>query len=265
MLGPAPVTHLSRLTGWLTGHWPDARPAWLPRWPRQCAVCRSWDEASLCPACITRFAAPQVRCPRCALLKADGNPQAPCTACSQEPPPFDLCIAALDYSAPWTELIARFKFRGDVALAEALAQRVVAAVQQSCPGTGQPDLRAGAGLPGLVLPVPIAAARLRERGYNQSWELARRVARELGLHADSSLLLRTGHLPRQVGKDRSERLRNVRHAFAVDPLRRSELHGRRVAVVDDVMTTGATAWELARTLKQAGASAVEIWTLARTA
>ena len=114
------------------------------------------------------------------------------------------------------------------------------------------------------MPVPLAPARLRARGYNQAWELARRVASALGIAADPSLLLRLRETVHQLALPPLARAGNVAGAFAVEPRRRGELAGRHVAIVDDVMTTGSTAAEIARVLRQAGASTIEIWVLART-
>ena len=124
--------------------------------------------------------------------------------------------------------------------------------------------RAGWPLPQLVLPVPLSAARLAERGYNQAWELAKRAAAALGLAADATLLQRPLDSAHQATLDRRARQQNLRTAFMVDPRRRARLQGLRVALVDDVMTTGATAHEAALVLLRAGATAVDIWVLART-
>jgi ComF family protein len=114
------------------------------------------------------------------------------------------------------------------------------------------------------VPVPLSDARLRERGYNQAWELARRIARRTGTRAEASLLLRIRDTPHQLDLPPDARAGNVRGAFAIEPRRLGELRGRRVAVVDDVMTTGSTAGEIARVLKLAGAARVEVWVVART-
>jgi ComF family protein len=110
----------------------------------------------------------------------------------------------------------------------------------------------------------MSARRLTERGYNQAWELARRLAAALSLPASASLLLRPADAAQQIELGRTERLRNLRNAFMVDPARRATLRGRRVALVDDVMTTGATAHAAAEALLRAGAAAVDVWILART-
>src|SRR4029079_13030320 len=107
--------------------------------------------------------------------------------------------------------------------------------------------------PSLVLPLPLAPTRLRARGYNQAWEIARRVARLLGIDADPSLVLRLRETVQQHTLAPLARAGNVAGAFAVEPRRRSEVAGRTFAIVDDVMTTASTAAEGARGLKTAGA------------
>jgi ComF family protein len=217
----------------------------------QCEVCRQWTEAALCGDCIGRFAATVARCGRCGLRL--GLPAPACGDCLRDMPPFEHTVCAADYAFPWDGLIAAFKFHGRAELAATLAQRLLTAVRV-----------AAIPLPQLVVPVPLAPARLAERGYNQAWELARRLAPALGVAAQSGLLWRPADTAHQVELDRTERQHNLRNAFMVDPRRRSELLGRRVALVDDVMTTGATAREAASALLRGGAAAVDVWVVART-
>jgi ComF family protein len=229
----------------------DAFAAPLRRLPSQCAVCRGWSRQRLCEACTERYAARRPRCRRCAIGVPAAVPV--CGACLTQAPPFDRTIAAVDYAHPWDELVRRFKFDACLDLADVLAQRLLDAVRRS-----------DAPRPDWLLPVPVAAGRLRERGYNQAWELARRVARGLPCATDARLLLRMKDTPHQLALPPGERAANVRGAFALEPRRRAEVAGRGVAVLDDVMTTGATASEIARTLLQAGAHSVQVWVLART-
>ncbi|MGY4827890.1 phosphoribosyltransferase family protein [Sphaerotilaceae bacterium SBD11-9] len=219
--------------------------------PSLCAVCRSWGEHTLCAACTARFAQPVPRCERCA-LQVPGGVRV-CGACLTAPPLFDGALAAVDYAHPWSTLITQFKFHEALDLAPALSALLASAQRRS--GTPPPP---------LVLPVPLSSQRLRERGFNQAWEITRRLAPALQVAADAGLLLRVKDSPHQLALPPEQRAANVRHAFAVEPLRLAELKGRAVAVVDDVMTTGATFGEIARVLKQAGASRVETWALART-
>ena len=205
----------------------------------------------MCNACAGRFAAQVPRCVRCALQVPVGVRH--CGACLVDPPAFDAALAGVDYAHPWSELITQFKFHAALDLAQALATLLLTAQQ-----------RAGAAAPDLLLPVPLSAQRLRERGFNQAWELTRRLARTLHLQANAQLLLRMQDSPHQLALPPEQRAANVRGVFAVEPLRRAELKGRSVAVIDDVMTTGATFGEIARVLKQAGAVRVEAWALART-
>lgn len=205
----------------------------------------------LCGSCVARFAPAVARCARCGQRSA--LPVAACGACIAEPPPFDACVVACDYAFPWDHLVADFKFNGHVELATGLATRLAQAVQASA-----------ARLPDLVLPVPLAPRRLAERGYNQAWELARRVARGVGCAADARLLERPIDGAHQAQLPRSARLTNLRGAFLVAPRRRAELQGRHVALVDDVMTSGATLSEAATALRRAGAARVDAWVLTRT-
>ncbi len=231
---------------------PRPGPSRLPGWPSLCAVCRGWGEARICARCIGRFAPISLRCPRCALPVP--SRVALCGACIAAPPPFDAALARVDYGFPWDRLVAAFKFHAALDLASALAELVAAA---------RPDGEApAAGL--RLVPVPLDARRLRERGFNQAWELARRVARRLRLDADPALVLRIRETPHQLALPPEERADNVRGAFAIEPRRRGEIRGARFAVVDDVMTTGSTLAEIARVLKDAGAAHVSAWVLART-
>lgn len=220
--------------------------------PGLCEVCRRWCRRGLCDDCRDRFAAPRPRCRRCALPVGPGVAQ--CGGCLREPPPFEHAVCAVDYAFPWDRLIADLKYRDRPERATLLAELMLAAVRADTTGT-RPD---------AVLPVPLAPARLADRGCNQAWELARRLARGLGLPAASDWLLRPLDTPQQAVLSRPERLANLRAAFCIDPRRRPALAGRRVALVDDVLTTGATLGAATRELLRAGAAAVDVWVLART-
>ena len=223
----------------------------LQRVPSQCAVCRGWDALAVCASCTARFAQPVPRCKQCALQVPQGVRA--CGACVLKPPAFDGALAGVDYAHPWSALITQFKFHQALDLAPVFSSLLRAAQQRS-----------RSTLPQVLLPVPLSPERLRERGFNQAWELARRLARALNVQADAQLLLRVKDSPHQLALPPEQRAANVRGVFAVEPLRRAELSGRSVAVVDDVMTTSATFAEIAGVLKQAGASRVEAWALART-
>jgi len=219
--------------------------------PTQCAVCHDWGSDRVCAPCRRRFVELAPRCDGCALRLSGG--QSRCGACMREPPPFRSVLAAVDYGHPWDRLIGAFKFHAALDLAPALAR----CLADAWSARGLPH-------PGLLLPVPLSGQRLKERGYNQAWEIARRLARPLRCPADARLLLRIKDTPHQLALAPQRREANVRGAFAVEPLRRAELRGRSVTLVDDVMTTSATAAEVARVLLQAGAAEVDVWVVART-
>jgi ComF family protein len=219
--------------------------------PTQCAICRGWGDDRICSACRRQFGAHVARCERCALRVPDSV--AVCGACLRSPPLYDSALAALDYAHPWDNLIGPFKFHAALDLAPALARCLSDAwALRQLPH------------PGLLLPVPLSAERQRERGYNQSWEIVRRLARTLACPADAGLLLRIKDTKHQLALPVERRAANVHGAFAVEPTRRAELRGRKVTLVDDVLTTGATAAELTAVLRQAGAAEVHLWVLART-
>ena len=223
--------------------------SWLDRLPSQCSVCRSWPARPICDACVARFAPPALRCRSCALPVADGVTR--CGECLLHPPPLDACVAACSYVWPWPDCIAQFKFRGEAGWAASLAT-----LMRSAPWA-EPVLERC----DRVLPMPLAPLRLRERGFNQALELARRLAPE---KTDATLLLRMHETPAQSGLARAERLRNLRGVFALEPLRASVVSGRRIVLVDDVMTSGASLFAAAEVLRTAGAAHIAAIVFART-
>ena len=166
------------------------------------------------------------------------------------------CVAGADYAAPWDGLITAFKFQQRVELAAALSQLIEQAVRRAWSDD--------AARPALLLPVPLSRERLRERGYNQAWELARRLGRRLHVEATPNWLQRGRDTAHQIGMTRHEREHNLRDAFWVEPRARAALQGRHVVLVDDVLTTGATAHAAALVLVRAGAARVDVWVVART-
>jgi ComF family protein len=204
-----------------------------------CFLCRGASEALLCAGCSADLPAlPSPRCPRCALPSPAGQT---CGRCLAHPPAYDETIAALAYGFPVDALVQALKFRGELALAPLLGERLASVLPPE-----RPD---------LIVPVPLSARRLRSRGFNQALEIARSLgAVEIGL------LGRPADTAPQFDLPWDERQRNVRGAFSA----RRRVDGVTIAVVDDVMTTGATLDEIARTLKAAGARRVVNWIVART-
>lgn len=227
---------------------------WHPRQllhglPSRCAICQTWPQAPICEACIGRFAQPLKRCSTCALPLSLATSL--CGHCQLSRPPLDLCLSATAYAWPWVDLIARFKFRE-----QAGWDRPLATLMQSTP-LAEDALHAA----DWVLPIPLSAQRLSERGYNQAWLLARLLSPG---KAHAQWLLRTRDTPSQRSLPRAERLANLEGAFAVAPEREAQLTGKRVLLVDDVMTSGASLHTAARVLRQAGVVHISALVLART-
>lgn len=225
-------------------------------WPGQCELCRRWTQGRLCTDCAPPAQA--LRCASCGLRlqAAAGTPDTlRCGTCLAHPLPFRRCLCAVDYLPPWDRLIVAFKYHGALDLAPALAQRLGDALDAGRGGVAGTRVD-------LVLPMPLSTTRLAERGYNQAWELARRVARRLGVPARADVLARPLDRAPQAGLDRAARRRNLQGAFAVP--HSAALAGRHLALVDDVLTTGATAAEATQALLAAGAASVDVWVLART-
>jgi ComF family protein len=217
--------------------------------PGQCAVCRAWPAQPVCEACVARFAQPRPRCRRCALPVPESVSE--CGRCLAAPPPLDACHAAVSYEYPWSALVAQYKFGGQAGWAHGFAT-----LMRSAPWV-EPAVEAA----DLVLPMPLSRERLAERGFNQALLLARALAAR---KTDSALLLRVRHTPAQTALDRQGRLGNVAGAFAVEPLRAAQLKGKRVVLIDDVMTSGASLFTAAQALRQAGAAHITGLVLART-
>ena len=218
-------------------------------WPGRCLLCDARGAAGqdLCVACAAALPWARLACPRCALpLSA---PARACGACLRKAPLLDAAHAAFAYRPPLDRLLPRLKFHGDLAAGRLLARAMAVAL-------------ADVARPQAVLPVPLARARLRQRGYDQALELARPLARSLGLCLLPDGLHRTRDTEPQSRLDATGRRRNLRGAFAATP--GVELPGH-VALVDDVMTTGATLHAAALALRRAGVSRVDAWVCARVA
>lgn len=210
-----------------------------------CVLCGARTRDGLiCAACdadLPRL--PAGRCPQCALPSPAGLT---CGACLKQSPAFDRCEAVFSYGFPLDALIQRCKYGGAQELAALFAKALAARL-------------AGRPLPELIVPMPLHPARLRERGFNQALEIGRRLAARLDLPCRHACQ-RQRDTPPQAGLDLKARRRNLRGAFVCD----ETLAGKRVALLDDVMTSGSSLDELAKTARRAGAVEVEVWVVART-
>ena len=188
-------------------------------------------------------------CPVCALPTPGASV---CGPCLRHLPPFDATSAAFVYAFPVDRLIHSFKYQGRLALAEWCAEAILAQRERSSAAISP--------RPHRLIALPLAVERQRERGYNQALEIARVLGARTGIALLPQGLRRVRSTPPQAALPWADRARNVRGAFACDV----DLSGLSVAVIDDVMTTGASLAEAAKVLKASGAARVENWIVART-
>jgi ComF family protein len=212
---------------------------------QDCLLCAapSGDEV-VCASCESSLPRLQACCPRCA---APLPVAVLCGACQRSVPRFDAAACAFEYRFPVDRLVHRFKYAGDLATGRWLALQLAARTRHE----PRPD---------LLVAAPLTPARLRSRGFNQAVEIAKPIARALRVRVAIAGVVRTRDTQPQPGLRRRERRANLRGAFRCD----LRLSGEHVAVIDDVMTTGATADALAAALHGAGAGHVSIWAVART-
>lgn len=233
--------------------------------PTSCALCGVACAETLCMPCTAQFFGSAgasgigcrgmtLRCRQCAnpLPAGAGAGSGLCAGCLLQPPAFDATVVAADYAMPLDQLVLQLKFGHRLAHAALFARLLRDAVLQ------QPDCV----LPAVLCPVPLGPRRLAERGFNQALEIARPLARALGVTLVPRLACRVHDTQAQSSVAPDQRGRNVAHAFAIaDP---ALVEGRHIGIVDDVMTSGQTLNELAATFKRYGAARVSNLVFART-
>jgi ComF family protein len=217
---------------------------------KNCLLCGVKSRTDFCNPCLNSL--PHLTYDGCMVCALPVKGSRICGACLANPPAFDRSVAALEYTFPIDALLQRFKYGANLAMARVLADLLVARIKS--PGGNT------VALPDFIVPMPLHSGRLRERGFNQALELARRVSKKTGVALLPDACQRIRDTPSQTGLPWKEREQNIRGAFTCE----AELDGRHVAMLDDVMTTGATLNELAKVLRKSGATQVSGWVVART-
>jgi ComF family protein len=213
--------------------------------PQACFLCGARVVGKLlCPGCEADLPNLQTSCPQCALPTPAGEI---CGACLKHPPAFDRTLAVYAYAFPLDTLVQQCKYAGATSLTAFFAEKM--AYRAS----------AESGID-YLLPMPLHPTRLAHRGFNQAAEIARRLSPLVTLPWLPNACLRVRDTPSQAGLDLKARQRNLRGAFACN----LDLSGKRVALIDDVMTSGSSLNELARVVRKAGAVEIQAWVLART-
>lgn len=216
---------------------------------QNCALCASpkTSKHAVCKPCLNDLPwHPQTSCPQCGLASSGII----CGSCLNSPPDFDATISVFLYAYPVDTMMQRYKYGNMLNLGntfgEFLAEKT--ALENHFKNID------------LIIPMPMHPQRLKERGFNQALEIAKIVTKNCKEKLDYKSVNRQTLTPPQASLPLKERVKNIKDAFKVD----AGLSGKRIAIVDDVMTTGASLNELAKTLKKAGAAHVECWVIART-
>lgn len=220
---------------------------------QHCFLCLSNQikKYDLCESCLKDLTwSPVSSCPRCGLSSSGQI----CGSCMGSPPDFDATRAIFLYAFPIDTMIQRYKYGGTLSLSHTFGQLMYDKI-----GSTKRTLNID-----LIIPMPMHPVRLKERGFNQALEIAKILDQSFKSHSTSKLdyksVQRQTLTPPQASLPLKERVKNIKGAFKVS----KDLTGKRIAIVDDVMTTGASLNELAKTLKKAGAAHVECWVIART-
>ncbi|MEN0035766.1 MAG: ComF family protein [Cellvibrio sp.] len=221
--------------------------------PAPCLICGLTDSGHplLCPTCNT--ALPRLNrephlCKCCALPLASDAPL--CGKCLQKKPAFSQSCIAFNYTHPLDFLIQQFKYRRQLSSGKLLAQLL----SETCSTAERPD---------ILVPVPIHWRKRWQRGFNQSELIAYWISKNFDIPVLSACQ-QTRHHHSQKGLGRAERYKNLRQSFAINTSIKAKLHGAHIALIDDVVTTTATARTLSELLLKNGAQRVDIWALART-
>jgi len=210
---------------------------------QDCLLCAAPSGAQmLCPACHADLPHIANACPRCAAPSM----REVCGECLKHPPAFDHTRAALDYAFPTDKLIQALKYGGQLALAKLFGELLAKVVADQTH-------------PNAILPMPLHPIRLKTRGFNQALEIAKVISKQLAIPLAPGIVERVVNTTPQASLPLDARHKNIKGAFACG----RDLHGQRIAVVDDVMTSGATLNELAKILKHAGAAQVDVWVVTR--
>lgn len=235
--------HYPHLPAWLTHLLSKTLNHWLPH---SCFLCGASSQQALCGACLHDLNWQEQGCIRCAaqLIGSDNNI---CGQCLIQPPPFQRLYTVFDYDYPLDNLIKAAKYQANLAILQLLGDLMATHLSPDC-------------LPDGIIAVPMHPIDLRRRGYNQALELARIIAKQLQRPLQVNACQCTRRKQPQARLSYQARLHNVRGLFQVQSL---PAHWQHVAIVDDVVTTGATVRELSQTLLHAGVQQVDVWCCAR--
>jgi len=231
--------------------------------PSRCLLCQKTVVAQLdnenieiCPDCLRQLPYNENSCRQCALpLAIDLEEEVLCGRCMKNPPAFDYSYSPLRYEGDIVRLVHQLKFNEKITVSRSLSEIMLKYLSIKMAEQGESHSNS----PDCLLPVPLHNSRLRQRGFNQSIELARVVAKQLNIPIEFDAISRRRSTTSQMGLDAKQRRKNIKGAFLVV----KEVSARHVLIIDDVMTTGSTVDELARTLKKSGVEKVGVLSFSR--
>jgi len=219
-----------------------------------CFLCGDhfYGSICLCPACMNELPFIKTACNRCGLPMEMETETETCGACISDMPPVNHCTSVLHYDSPVDFLIKHMKYHNQLSVAELLGTLLAEKVSADLLLHSLPT-------PETIIPMPLHLDRLKQRGYNQALEIARPISNILNIPIDLDMCTRTISTAPQFDLPAAERGDNIKNAFTVN----NPLPVRHIALLDDVMTTGSTVWEVAKTLRKAGVERIDVWTCAR--
>lgn len=218
--------------------------------PPTCILCdkRSFSNKDICDYCLKQLIHNHNCCYQCGNPFSEHSPlNTICGQCLKNPPDYDCTFAPFAYQSVMQDLVTRLKFNDSYKNARLLGMLLAEQLTR--------DMQ----IPECIIPVPLHKNRYQERGFNQSIEIARTVAKQLKIRLELNACIRHRDTPHQVSLPAKQRYSNIKNAFSIV----QPLHYQHVAVLDDVMTTGSTVAEMAEVLKKAGVKKVEVWVCAR--
>ncbi|MFM1869296.1 MAG: hypothetical protein RLY99_40 [Pseudomonadota bacterium] len=221
--------------------------------PTSCIGCGKFQASRICEKCINLLKSQQKnRCSQCASICDETN--ATCTNCQNQTPSFDKTICLDCYGGLLTNAVHDYKYKHQVAIAKGLVDTWVE-INTNNHLISNVD---------LLIPVPMSSQKLYQRGFNQSWELCRWFSKEFKIQRSSSIVSRSHLESNQAQATRNERIKRLETVFYINQIQVDMIKNNRIAIVDDVMTTGATLSTIAKLLKDFGAQSVHNWVILRT-
>ena len=224
--------------------------------PTACIGCESYQTSRICDKCLNRLIRVQIhRCFQCALPTPISSHY--CVQCQYEPPYFDETVCLDNYDGLLTKAVHQYKYSGELALAHGLIETWFKIFD-----SGILNRRKKTEV--LLLPVPLSTIKLCERGFNQSWELAKLFGQKTGITPHSSIIHRSHLDTNQAKLSKQERLTRLANIFSINTKNATLVKNKCIVIVDDVMTTGATLNSMSKLLKNHGAREIINWVILRT-